>query len=412
MIGGTSNEPGDLMPLSRMDETFLRLDTMYTVGHVSVVFVFDGARLEPGVLNAAALRERIAAVLDDIPAFRWIPVAAPGQPGRHCWADAGLPDLEEHVTEIDLGGDAGLRDIAAVATWLSARPMPRTRPLWEMHVINGLASGETAVFFLVHHALGDGAATLAMGDVVFPASEQHTPPPPLSRVVAPQAGDADAPPAEPPDAPPTRFNREFCGRRDIVLADVSVPRMLAVKAAAGVTFPALITAISAGAMRMWLAERGELPEAPLVALIPTSDRRPWDGPLHGNSLGSIHLALPTDEPDPRRRLELVHERLQEAKRRLRSPRSGPRPQVRRRRRRNPVNLTVTTIPGNRMAWDDAPLVSNYGIGSVGNCGLVIACVTRGEASGLGIHVDSDQGDGGWSLADAMVEAFAELEAAS
>lgn len=392
-----------MRPLNATDEAFLRADTIRSVGHAGTVLVFDGSGLPAGTHTAEALRNRIAAMLPELPPLRWRLTTAPDDPERHCWVDEDLPDLRDHVRELDLGPDAGAREIAAAVDRLSARPLRRSRPLWEMHVLTGLAGGRVAVYFRFHHALGDGAAILGMENVLFPPDQAtFSPPPPVSPA---SATDGAVPEPDLPEAPLTRFNQALCGARNVALADVSLPRMLELKRAAGVSFVGLFAAITAGALRSWLAERDELPADPLLAMIPTSNRRPGEGAIHSNVIGTLYLPLPTDEADPRRRVQLVHEHLEAAKRTM-APRDTPTRDSGRR-----VNLTITTVPGIPLAWAGAPLAISYPIGVVATSGLVAACVSRGERAGLGLQVDREQGEGGWSLIDALLGEFAELDAA-
>ena len=385
-----------------MDEAFLRFDTIHTTASAGTAMVFDGTRAAPGTLTGAALRERMAVVSDHMQAFRLVPIPDPDRPGRHVWLDAGPPDVTQHVHETDLGGHAGPREIAAAASRLNARPLPRTRPLWEMHVLTGLANGRVGVLFRFHHSLADGAAYYTLQNAVFPTDEPPPPAPPVSpRPPSLGAGEPD----EVLDAPATRFNQPLCGLRDFAFDHVATERLLALKDAADVSFVSTFIAVTTGALRAWLDERGELPDQPLVAEIPTSDRRAGATPAVGNSLGAMSMRIPTDEPDPRRRVGAVHEGLQAAKTRIRYV-ATDRP-----RHRSRVNLSITSLPGIPLAWAGAPLDMGYPIALVASSGLVVACATRGPTAGLGIHVDREQGEGGWSLMAALLGSLAELEAA-
>ena len=59
-------------------------------------------------------------------------------------------------------GPPGWRSCGALVSWLHAAPLNRERPLWEMHLIEGLADGRYAVYIKVHHALADGVSAMGM----------------------------------------------------------------------------------------------------------------------------------------------------------------------------------------------------------------------------------------------------------
>ncbi len=113
-------------------------------------------------LDGPVDRERFEQVvrtrlLDLYPVFSRRPVPARGRWGRARWRDVGGPDLSRHVHEVRLpapGDDAALQ--AYVGGFLST-PLPRDRPLWDIHLIEGLAEG-SAIFVRLHHALADGIA--------------------------------------------------------------------------------------------------------------------------------------------------------------------------------------------------------------------------------------------------------------
>ena len=116
-------------------------------------------------------------------------------------------------------------------------------------------------------------------------------------------------------APRTRFNRRIGAGRSAAFGSVSLGEIKAIKNAFGVTVNDVVMAVVAGALRRWLEERGELPDRPLVAVVPISGRASDDGNNFGNRIGMLFATLPTHEPDPRRRLESIRDEMHRAKRR-------------------------------------------------------------------------------------------------
>jgi hypothetical protein len=119
-------------------------------------------------------------------------------------------------------------------------------------------------------------------------------------------------------APRTRFNGRISPHRRFAFASLSLDRIKAIKSAAGVTVNDAVVAVCAGGLRAWLDERGELPTEPLVSMVPVSVRTREEMGTFGNRVSTMFVPIPTDEPDPHRRLQRAHEILASAKERHRA----------------------------------------------------------------------------------------------
>jgi len=95
---------------------------------------------------------------------------------------------------------------------------------------------------------------------------------------------------------------------------MSLPRFKAVKRTLGVTLNDAVMAVSSSALRSYLQERGELPEDPLIAMVPVSVRSASEENEYANRVTSILGELATDEPDPILRIQRIHRAMAESKR--------------------------------------------------------------------------------------------------
>src|SRR2546423_14712131 len=107
--------------------------------------------------------------------------------------------------------------------------------------------------------------------------------------------------------PRTRFNTRISPHRRFSFAQLSLDRIKAVKNELGITVNDVVVGMCASALRAWMLERDELPEEPLVAMVPVSVRTQEQMGTYGNRVSAMFAPIPTDEPDPRQPLLRAHE---------------------------------------------------------------------------------------------------------
>src|SRR5208282_295773 len=172
-----------MQQLTGLDASFLALETANTTGHVGGLAVLDphGA---PKPLTLARLTEVMAERLPLVPVLRRKLLNVPLGLDQPYWNDDADFDIEYHIRELALpspGSDAQLNEQVAR---LHARPLDRSRPLWEIYLITGLAQDRAAVYTKIHHSAIDGASgaelltvllDLAPGGRELPPSEPFRP---------------------------------------------------------------------------------------------------------------------------------------------------------------------------------------------------------------------------------------------
>jgi len=113
-------------------------------------------------------------------------------------------------------------------------------------------------------------------------------------------------------APRTRFNATISPHRRIAFGTLSLAEIKAIKNACGATVNDVIVALSTAAIREWLIAHDDLPDEPLLAMIPISVRTEAQIGTFGNRVAVMIVPLATNEHDPLRRLQITHERLRAA----------------------------------------------------------------------------------------------------
>ncbi|HKE80242.1 MAG TPA: wax ester/triacylglycerol synthase family O-acyltransferase [Solirubrobacteraceae bacterium] len=163
--------------LTALDAGFLHLERHGAHMHVAGVMVFEG---EPPAYDE--LVEALEARMHLVPRYRQKLAHVPYGQGRPVWVDDPHFNLRYHVRHSALpepGSDEQLRNLAGR---LFALPLDRTKPLWEINLVEGLEGGRFALISKTHHALVDGVSGVDITSVLFDA----TPDPPAPTQPPPQ----------------------------------------------------------------------------------------------------------------------------------------------------------------------------------------------------------------------------------
>ena len=335
--------------MSPTDSLFLLGESREQPMHVGGLQVFE----LPEGADASMLRtayEEMLAETDVAPLFAKRAYRSLGTMGQWAWRHDRAVDLEHHLRHSALPQPGRVRELLALVSRLHSTLLDRHRPLWELHLIEGLAGGRFAVYSKLHHSVMDGVSGMRLlqnslstdpDDVDVPAfwtqrpkrpsrpREQRNPLlsmpkdvvgafldmaklSPRMLTITEQALRSQAP-ALPGEAPRSMLNVAITGSRRYAAQSYSLERMRLVAKGAGVTVNDVLLAMSAGALRAYLIEHNALPSAPLVAMTPVSLRRDDDGQSSGNAVGAILASLATDQADPERRLAAIAESTRRAK---------------------------------------------------------------------------------------------------
>ncbi|KAA8968928.1 wax ester/triacylglycerol synthase family O-acyltransferase [Mycobacterium sp.] len=349
-----------LMPMSPADSLFLLAESEHCQMQVGGLALFS----PPEGARASDVREMFkAAVARDDVAGVWRKRARRSLTslGQWGWDSSGEVDLGYHVQYAALPRPAGMAELWTLVSWLHGAPLDRERPLWEIHLIEGLADGRYAVYVKMHHALADGVSALGMlraalsadsgrrgGAALWepaeaaPTPEPHSPRGALhlfglpGRVVATAWGAAREVAGLVPAlagtleqalcgrggplslvAPRTMLNVPIDSTRSFTGCSWPLERLALVARSNDATVNDVVLAMCAGALRSYLTSKGALPRASLVAMVPVSLHGPGSGggaTAHaGNNIGSLTCSLATDVADAGQRLAAVRAGMREGK---------------------------------------------------------------------------------------------------
>ncbi|HVV89431.1 MAG TPA: wax ester/triacylglycerol synthase family O-acyltransferase [Solirubrobacterales bacterium] len=332
--------------LSSFDTSFLANEKDNAHMAIGALLVFDGS---PPTQEEflAQIRSR----LHQLPRLRQRLLTPPLGLGTPFWVDHETFDVRRHVARATLpapGTDAELR---ALAGELLAPPLDRSKPLWELTLVDGFAEERFAIVYKTHHAMADGISAVDIGMLLFDVDREAAPPAPeqpwqphrspsgaglaaraatgvlatirrLTRWLTRAARDPADASRRAGDglvglwevtwnllraAPRVPINPPGVGpRREFAWATFDLPEFKRIKNALGGTVNDVSLAVATGALRAWFAEREvETDGLELKALVPVSIRTVDEHGELGNKLTAMRGPLPVGLADPVERLRKI-----------------------------------------------------------------------------------------------------------
>src|SRR5688572_25788679 len=147
--------------LSGLDASFLYLETPEQLLHVCGVIVLDPETI-PGGYTFPGMRSAIESRVRAVPEFRQMLRHVPLELDHPVWVDDDHFDIDRHVHRAALPAPGDPTALGELCGHLAGIPLDRSRPLWEMWVVEGLQDGKVAVFAKMHHATVDGMSGMSL----------------------------------------------------------------------------------------------------------------------------------------------------------------------------------------------------------------------------------------------------------
>jgi diacylglycerol O-acyltransferase len=346
------NQPAVLSSrLSGIDAAFLYLERKEIPLNIACVALFDGP---------IPFREFLANIdskLDQIPRYRQIAVPPSFNLGYPTWEWDPNFDINHHIFRVRLEAPGGEAELEALAGRLLSQVLDRNKPLWEIHVVEGLGDGRGALIVRIHHALADGVAGAALLRVMLDASPDSfraagkprtrpRVPPRVERTLAEQVGSAiqsaleNAVAAEagllsmteallsdsgknalqeltallPELLKPAEryvFNKPCSGERKFCWVDIDFGELQAIRAALGGKVNDCVLSVVVRAVSRYIRFHGEKVNGRFLRVAcPVNVRGGEQGESLGNRITFLPAILPLDVRDPVEMLRAVATRME------------------------------------------------------------------------------------------------------
>jgi len=300
----------------------------------------------------AVLQRVIQQRLHLLAPFRRRLVEDPLQLGDPYWIEDPGFSLENHLRRAAIPSPGGMRELAEFVDDVASRLLDRSKPLWELQLVEGLEGGRVAVVAKIHHAAMDGGRLVALIGVLLDLTPdgRSTPPPDIewrpdqepsllwlaadtARALATKplhalraiadvgatilagarsAGGNRGDAARLFEAPATPLNGALSPQRSVAMADVAFDDVKAIKNAFGTTVNDVVLSASCGTLRSWLLAHGGVPTRPLVANVPVTVRAEGEEEA-GNRVSMILVHLPVQIEEPVSRLMAIRAETRRAK---------------------------------------------------------------------------------------------------
>lgn len=335
--------------LTGLDASFLHLERAGAHMHVASTILFEGS--PP---SHEEFRDHIESRLHLVPRFRQKLRFVPFNQGRPVWVDDPYLNLDYHVRRTALPAPGSEEQLRNLASRIFSQQLDRSKPLWELWLVEGFEGDRFAIVGKSHHALVDGISGVDITTVLFDVEQEPSEPPVRPPKWAPRPEPTDlellsealkeraTSPREivrgfraavrTPQrvlrgvadtgkileaavaAPSTPFNVEIGSHRRLAFVRGDLEDFKRVKNKHGGTVNDVVLSVVTGALGNYLRARGHETEGlELRAMVPVSIRAEEERGALGNKITAMMAPLPVWCEDPVERLHIVSETMGDLK---------------------------------------------------------------------------------------------------
>jgi WS/DGAT/MGAT family acyltransferase len=343
--------------LSGEDALFVFGETTTMPMHTMGTMILDPSTVPDGPFDCDRVIRTLKSRIHLMPPYRQRLVEVPLGLDRPLLIDDPDFQVENHIHRLTLRQPGTLRELADEVGQLAGKLLDRSRPLWEMWYVDGLADGRVALVTKMHHCMIDGASgadQMAGLLDLEPLADENPTPPAWNPDPLPSPLDLAGPALVPsvPDpiataslladtatgllrrtavrrersstldavtsvfsgAPRTKLGRALTPNRAVAFASASLADIKMIKQTFGVTVNDVVLAACTLAVRRYLEADDDLPSEPMLCAVPISMKTAAEKQEFSNKVATMTVKLPTDIVNAQQLLETIHDETEAAKR--------------------------------------------------------------------------------------------------
>jgi diacylglycerol O-acyltransferase len=455
--------------LNGWDAMLLYSETANIPAHTLKILVIDATGFEDD-FNFEVFRDWLRGRLPLLDPLRYKLIEVPYRLHHPVWLENYEVDLDYHLRRVRVPRPGGRRELDQTVAEIASGPLDRSRPLWEIHFVEGMTDHRFAAVLKLHHSLADGvAAANLIAHALDPKYDSNNRDGVAGSAAPPTKGELLAAAArdhlhqvtglprliqgtaegvarmrrrakergEQPDlarsfrGPKTFMNHPVSPRRRFATATLSLTDVKQASKHLGTTLNDLVLSSAAGALRQLQLRYDGHADQPIIASVPTSlDTSP--DRLWGNELSAMNLSLPVHIDDPLERVRLTSVATAIAKEDIRllgptvleswvgylPPALSPlwyRWRSKREARRKLVNLPISNVPGPRARGSIGAAAASeiYSVGPLlAGCAMNITVWSYLDQLNIAVLSDDQTLNDPHEATDAIIDAFAEIRCAA
>lgn len=348
-----------LRQLTKQDVLFVAGETAKVYQHTGGLVLLDASGRQD--FNFKSFRAHVEQRISQIPHFHWKLHEVPLGLDLPYWVEDENFSFDHHIKRIAVPSPGDREALGEVVAHLYSKHLDRSRPLWEMWFIEGLADGRCAILQKLHHCMMDGQGASKLGEIMSDF-EPDAPPREIEHsITEARAGEVPSQwqrssnaalnlarfPAEAsreifgmvrprlwqqltgkkkeakqkPVVPQAFFNGDIGSERGFVFGSVPLSDIKMIKNSLEVSINDVVLALVGSSMRAYMLAQGDLPAEPLRTGIAISLRTEADDEF-SNKVTNASVTLATHLEDPLKRLRAIHEETEQAKREARGGAKG------------------------------------------------------------------------------------------
>ena len=345
--------------LAKEDMLFVAGETDEVYQHTAGLVILDTK--DCPVFSFDYFKEKVIERISEIPQFRWRLEEVPLALDMPYWVEDENFQYENHFKRIAVPFPGDREALSEVVAHLYSKHLDRSKPLWELWLIEGLADGKYAVLQKLHHCMMDGQGASKLGEFLCDFEPGAEPRPVDSAIRDARGGEAPdwlgmttttalhlaqfpramyrqmydvfspkllgmlglrkdhkRPSTE---TPLSRFNGRISSDRGFVFGSISLTDIKIVRKAFDVSVNDVLLALVSTSVREYLKVRGDLPRLSLKTGIPVSLRTDDDDKI-SNRVTQASVTLATDLANPVDRLKAISSDCEETKKLIKSGGKG------------------------------------------------------------------------------------------